>query len=107
MFFRQSGMPAGLVLFALPFIVGLLTGLTVGFVGATFPIIMAMTGGHPEPGAVTFAFASGFAGVMLSPTHLCLALTLRYFKADMAQTYRLMYLPIGLVFCAGLVRLWL
>ncbi|HUJ19532.1 MAG TPA: DUF401 family protein [Nitrospirota bacterium] len=106
-FFRQSGMPSGLVLFTLPFTVGLLTGLTVGFVGATFPIIMAMTGGHPEPGAVTFAFASGFAGVMLSPTHLCLALTLRYFKADMAQTYRLMYLPIGLVFCAGLVRLWL
>ena len=57
-----------------------------------------MTGGHPDPGAVTFAFASGFAGVMLSPTHLCLVLTLQYFKADMAGTYRLLYLPVGLVF---------
>lgn len=105
-FFRQSGLPMTLVLFALPFIVGLLTGLTVGFVGATFPIIMAMTGGNPDLGAVTFAFASGFAGVMLSPTHLCLLLTLQYFKADMAGTYRLLYLPTGLVFLAGLVRLW-
>ncbi len=105
-FFRQSGLPAGVILFTLPFIVGLLTGLTVGFVGATFPIITAMMGGNPDLGAITFAFASGFAGVMLSPTHLCLLLTIRYFNADMARTYRLMYLPVFLVFTAGLVRLW-
>ena len=106
-FFRQSGLPTGIILFALPFIVGLLTGLTVGFVGATFPIITAMMGGHPDPATVTFAFASGFAGVMLSPTHLCLLLTIRYFKADMAGTYRLMYIPVFLVFLVGLVRLWI
>jgi hypothetical protein len=106
-FFRQSGLPTGAVLFALPFIVGLLTGLTVGFVGATFPIITAMLGGQPDPGAITFAFASGFAGVMLSPTHLCYLLTLRYFKADMAGTYRLLYLPVLLVFLVGLARLWI
>ncbi|HSB33750.1 MAG TPA: DUF401 family protein, partial [Nitrospirota bacterium] len=105
-FFRESGLPTGAILFALPFIVGLLTGLTVGFVGATFPIITAMLGGHPDPGAVTFAFASGFAGVMLSPSHLCLLLTIRYFKADTAGTYRLMYVPVLLVFAVGLVRLW-
>jgi hypothetical protein len=101
-FFQQSGLPTAVVLFALPFIVGLLTGLTVGFVGATFPIITAMLGGSPDPGAVTFAFASGFAGVMLSPTHLCLLLTVKYFKADMAGTYRLLYLPVLLVFLVGL-----
>ena len=105
-FFRRSGLPTGAVLFALPFIVGLLTGLTVGFVGATFPIITAMLGGHPDPGSITFAFASGFAGVMLSPSHLCLLLTIRYFKADMAGTYRLLYLPVLLVFAVGLIRLW-
>jgi len=103
-FFTLSGLPMGVVIFALPFIVGLLTGLTVGFVGATFPIITAMLGGHPEPAAVTFAFASGFAGVMLSPTHLCLLLTIKYFKADTAGTYRLMYLPIAIVFLIGLLQ---
>ena len=105
-FFKQSGLPTGAVLFALPFIVGLLTGLTVGFVGATFPIITAMMGGHPDPATVTFAFASGFAGVMLSPTHLCLLLTVKYFKADIAGTYRLMYVPVLLVFLVGLIRFW-
>jgi uncharacterized protein len=106
-FFKKSGLPTGVVLFALPFIVGLLTGLTVGFVGATFPILTAMLGGHPDPASVTFAFASGFAGMMLSPTHLCLVLTIRYFKADMAGTYRFIYLPLLLVFLAGLVRYWM
>ena len=104
-FFKKSGLPTAVVFFALPFTVGLLTGLTVGFVGATFPIIIAMMGGSPDLGAVTFAFASGFAGVMLSPTHLCLLLTVRYFKADMAGTYRLMYLPVLMVFAVGLIRL--
>jgi integral membrane protein (TIGR00529 family) len=106
-FFQQSGLPPLVIVFALPFIVGLLTGITVAFVGATFPIIIAMLGGTPDVGAITFAFASGFAGVMLSPTHLCLLLTIRYFNADMAGTYRLMYLPVLLVFLVGLARLWL
>jgi len=106
-FFQKSGLPVGVVLFALPFIVGLVTGLTVAFVGATFPIIMAMYGNAPDLGAITFAFASGFAGVMLSPTHLCLVLTVQYFKADLAGTYRLMYIPVLLVFLVGLIRLWL
>ncbi len=106
-YFRQSGLPVGFILFALPFIVGLVTGLTVGFVGATFPIIMALLGGYPDLGSLTFAFASGFAGVMLSPTHLCLLLTVRYFKADLAGTYRLLYLPVFLVLCAGLIRFWI
>ena len=106
-FFRESGLPPAAVFFALPFLVGLLTGLTVGFVGSTFPIIVAMTGGHPDPAVITFAFASGFAGVMLSPTHLCLLLTVQYFKADLAGTYRLMYVPVLLVFLVGCLRLWL
>jgi integral membrane protein (TIGR00529 family) len=101
-FFRESGLPPAAIFFALPFLVGLLTGLTVGFVGSTFPIIVAMTGGHPDPGTITFAFASGFAGVMLSPTHLCLLLTVQYFKADLAGTYRLMYVPVLLVFLVGI-----
>ncbi len=100
--FRESGLPPVAIYFALPFLVGLLTGLTVGFVGSTFPIIVAMTGGQPDPGIITFAFASGFAGVMLSPTHLCLLLTVQYFKADLAGTYRLMYVPVLLVFLVGL-----
>jgi integral membrane protein (TIGR00529 family) len=106
-FFHQSGLPMGVVLFALPFIVGLLTGFSAGYVGATFPIIAAMLGPNPDLGSITFAYASGFAGVMLSPTHLCYILTLKYFKADMAGSYRYLYLPVLVVVLVGLIRLWI
>ncbi len=102
--FEASGMPPFIIFLLLPFVVGLLTGLTVAFVGATFPIIVAMTGGHPDPAVITLAFAGGFAGVMLSPTHLCLLLTIRYFHAEIGATYRLLYLPTLLVLLVGIVR---
>ncbi|MFA5072769.1 MAG: DUF401 family protein [Nitrospirota bacterium] len=105
-FFKASGLPSEVVLFALPFFAGLLTGHTVGYVGSTFPILVAMLGGQADVPSMAFAFASGFAGVMLSPTHLCFVLTVKYFKADMAVMYRLLWLPVSLVFLVALIRLW-
>lgn len=86
-FFSEEGIHVLPVLFILPFISGLLTGLTIGFVSSTFPIILGLEGSH-HIGAISFAFASGYVGVFLSPVHLCLVLTREYFKANMAGVYR-------------------
>jgi integral membrane protein (TIGR00529 family) len=85
-FFSAEGIPVLPVLFALPFLSGLLTGLTVGFVGATFPILIGIEGAQNIT-AISFAFAAGYVGVLLSPVHLCLILTREYFKANMAGIY--------------------
>jgi len=85
-FFSQKGVPILPVLFILPFISGLLTGLTVGFVGSTFPIILGLENAQ-NISSISFAFASGYVGVLLSPVHLCLVLTREYFKANMAGIY--------------------
>jgi integral membrane protein (TIGR00529 family) len=85
-FFSENGIPAMPVLFFLPFIYGLLTGLTVGFVGSTFPIILGLENVN-HIGAISFAFASGYVGVLLSPVHLCLVLTREYFKAAVNGVY--------------------
>lgn len=85
-YFVRSGVPIMVVAFVLPFIAGLLTGLTVGFVGATFPLLIAMAG-H-DLSLLSFAFVSGYVGVLLSPVHLCLVLTREYFKADMTGVYK-------------------
>ncbi len=86
-FFAEEGIPILPVLFILPFISGILTGLTIGFVGSTFPIILGLENANTI-GAISFAFASGYIGVLLSPVHLCLLLTKEYFKADMAGIYK-------------------
>ncbi len=86
-YFAYEGIPILPIIFILPFLSGLLTGITVGFVGGTFPIIISLAGGA-HLNEITFAFAAGFVGVLLSPVHLCLVLTREYFKADIWGIYR-------------------
>lgn len=95
------------VVFALPFTVGLLTGLTSAMVGATFPILIPlMPGAHPSLAYVSFAFVSGYAGIMLSPAHLCGTLSAQFFKAEYGHMWRKLLVPafsmvllsLGLVF---------
>ena len=85
--FIEHGIPLVPVFCLLPFLAGLLTGHTVGFVGSTFPLLISI--GDPVPlSLLSLAFASGFVGVLLSPVHLCLILTREYFKADLSGIYR-------------------
>jgi hypothetical protein len=102
-FFIQEGIPVLPVLFLLPFITGLLTGVTVGFVGATFPLIISLTE-NISLIAISFAFASGYLGVLLSPVHVCLLLTKEYFKADFWGIYKLMIPACIIIFCGAIVE---
>ncbi|MBI5741744.1 MAG: DUF401 family protein [Nitrospirae bacterium] len=102
-FFTEKGIPVLPVLFILPFTYGLLTGLTVGFVGGTFPILLGLENTH-HIGAVSFAFASGYTGVLLSPVHLCLVLTREYFKAEMAGVYKKTVMACMLIMAAALME---
>lgn len=105
-FFASSGLPVHFVLFLIPFIAGLMTGLTVGYVGITFPLLLSLMGGNaPSPGLVALAFGSGFAGVMLSPVHLCYVLTCEYFQADIAKVYHRLFVPSALVLAAAVIPL--
>ena len=107
-FFAESGLPTYLILAILPFLAGLMTGLTIAYVGITFPILMPLMGGDAiSPGLLALAFGSGFAGVMLSPVHLCLVLTREYFNADMVRVYHRLWAPSALVLAAALVPLCL
>ncbi|MEK7713717.1 MAG: DUF401 family protein [Deltaproteobacteria bacterium] len=97
------GIPLMPLLVILPFISGLLTGVTVGFVGSTFPLLMHLMPGFPI-GAVSLAFASGFIGVLLSPVHVCLVLTREYFGADMWGIYRKMLPACAILFGVAVIE---
>ncbi|MEW6161702.1 MAG: DUF401 family protein [Nitrospirota bacterium] len=100
--FMKEGIPVFPILFLLPFITGLLTGLTIGFVGSTFPLLLSL--GNTSLSAISFAFASGFLGVLLSPVHICLILTKEYFKADLWGIYKMMIPAVIIVFCGAIVE---
>ena len=100
-FFIEHGIPLVPVFCLLPFLAGLLTGHTVGFVGSTFPLLVSIS--TPTPlSLVSLAFASGFIGVLLSPVHLCLVLTREYFKADLPGIYR-KTIPAGTIVFAAVI----
>jgi len=84
-FFQAAGIPRYFVISFLPFIVGFLTGMTMAAVGIAFPVILPLFDGRLP--LMTFAFMCGFAGVLLTPVHFCLAFTREYFQADWLKLY--------------------
>jgi hypothetical protein len=83
--------PVLIVVVAMPFIAGLITGITIGFVGATFPLLVPLFVGLSPLDFLlhaSLAYVSGYVGMMLSPVHICLLVTKDYFKASLAASYR-------------------
>lgn len=104
---HSYNIPVIVIAMILPFLAGIITGITVGFVGATFPLLVTLvhSSGLEEkiiPYAV-IAFIFGFVGVLLSPVHLCLILTRDYFKTDLMHIYRLLIIPSLLLLLSGIV----
>jgi integral membrane protein (TIGR00529 family) len=94
----QLGVPPLFLLVVLPFSIGLMTGVTIAFVGVAFPILVPIIkGGDNLLVYLMLAYASGYCGVLLSPLHLCLVLTKDYFKAELKKVYRLLWAPVGVV----------
>jgi integral membrane protein (TIGR00529 family) len=102
-FLLQQKIPLLPVICILPFMTGMLTGLTVGFVGSTFPLLISISGGATLA-QISLAFAAGLIGVLLSPVHLCLVLTREYFKADMWGIYKKTIPASALIMAAALIE---
>ncbi|HHV63345.1 MAG TPA: DUF401 family protein [Firmicutes bacterium] len=108
-FLGATGVPPLFLLFILPFLVAFSTGLGVTVPGIAFPLIMGIlnTPGGINLSLAAFAFVSGFVGAMLSPAHLCLVLTVDYFKASFAEVQNSLWAPAIAVELAALVLAFL
>ncbi|HUT62025.1 MAG TPA: DUF401 family protein [Phycisphaerae bacterium] len=84
--------PLVLVVAALPYIAGLVTGLAVGFVGSSFPIVLpliaTLAGEESIRPYVVLAYAFGHLGQMSSPLHVCYIVSNQYFKTPFRAVYR-------------------
>ena len=84
----------------IPFLSGIITGLAIGFVGASFPIVMGLLSNLPPGQLMAYtmiAYASGYMGMLLSPVHICLLVTNEYFSVRMSEAYRFLIRPVFLV----------
>ena len=97
--------PLLIIIALLPFMVGLVAGIAIAFVGGTFPILIPMINAMGETqymiAYIMLAVVCGFAGVLLSPLHLCLVLSNEYFQTRLSSVYRYLWFPcIALVLSA-------
>ncbi len=91
----HAGAGRVLVMFLIPFLIGLLTGVTQSFAGIAFPIFIPIVGvENPDVSKIALLYISGFAGVLLSPVHLCLVLSAQYYGANLARVYRYLLPPV-------------
>ena len=97
------GIPEIVAVVALPMLVGIMSGITVAFVGISFPILLPILApaGVVSPSMVALAYLSGFIGVLFSPLHLCLIFSAEYFKANLGGVYRKLYVPLMALFALG------
>ncbi|MBW2605138.1 MAG: DUF401 family protein [Deltaproteobacteria bacterium] len=107
--------PLMLIAVILPFLVGLITGITIAFVGVTLPILIPLIHSFGQSDFmlqyVMLAIVCGFSGVLLSPLHLCLILSNEYFNTSMGAVYRHLWLLCICLMSSGvayfLVSYWI
>ncbi len=106
-FFSAIGINVWVVLFFIPFLLGFLTGTTTGFIGITFPILMPLMtqGGSLNVSMAMLAYLAGYIGMMVSPMHLCLTVTIEYLNANILKFYKI--LSIHLLILLSLSALYL
>lgn len=98
------GIPVFFVIMLIPFISGITTGIAVGFVGASFPIVASLSGG--DISLLVLAYGCGYMGMILSPVHVCLIVTAAHFGTSAGAAIRNILKPAGAVM-AGTMLLYL
>ena len=106
------GLPFILVIMAIPFLSGMATGLAVGFVGASFPIVFSLLPADAVLmdvlSTVVLAFGFGYMGMILSPVHICLIVSNEHFRTRLLDSLRGLILPaLSMLFCVWCVYLFM
>ena len=89
--------PVSLAIVIIPFISGLVTGLSIGFVGTSFPLIVPLIQSENLLNFLTFAglaYTFGYMGMILSPLHLCFLVSKDYYHASLLKSYRQLIPPV-------------
>jgi integral membrane protein (TIGR00529 family) len=104
-FLGGLGLPVQVMVFALPFFIGVVTGIASAMVGLSFPLLIGFLapGGEVQYHLVALAYYGGMSGVFVTPVHLCFALSKDYFAVSFSKLYKHL-LPV-IICVAGLVFL--
>ena len=95
-----------LLMILLPVVLAILTGMTQSSLAISIPILQTITDFTVRE--VSLVYISAFLGYLGAPTHLCLILTLNYFKSSLFAVYKYL-IPanvVTLMFTVLLYFIW-
>jgi hypothetical protein len=89
-FMVSRSIPALPLCFLITFIIGITTAGEYVYTGTAFPLLSETIGtsSNIKDIFLLISYTGGYLGVMLSPVHLCLVLTLEYYKARYSGVYK-------------------
>jgi integral membrane protein (TIGR00529 family) len=89
-FMVSRSIPALSLCFLITFIIGITTAGEYVYTGTAFPLLSEIIGtsSNIKDIFLLISYTGGYLGVMLSPVHLCLVLTLEYYKARYSGVYK-------------------
>lgn len=92
---NSMGLPHVVILMVLPLLIASVTGISIAFTGITFPLLVPfiVTDGVLDPFALVLAYTSGIIGMLITPIHLCLIMSVEYFRAELSRIYRYIIPP--------------
>ncbi|HQN49250.1 MAG TPA: DUF401 family protein [Caldisericia bacterium] len=90
--------PFFLILFLMPFISAFVTGLTSMGVAISYPIIINLfyPNGNLSYALMGIAYSGAVCGILFSPLHLCLIVTINYFKCELSKIYKNLTISVAL-----------
>jgi uncharacterized protein len=95
---QNIGMPPVVLITGLPLLINFTTGYGASAAGIAFPLLLPyiVTGSGVQYGPLVLAIVSGNVGQLMSPAHLCLVLSVEYFRAKLSRVYRYL-VPLCLI----------
>lgn len=103
------GLPPLIVAFVVPMLVGLVTGTAAAAMALSLPLVAPLFIGLPIEALASgvWMFVGCFSGILLSPMHLCLALTHNYFGASWGALYKALLPSVGVIVVTAVgIVLW-
>ena len=82
----SAAIPTPVVFAILSFIIGMLTGMSQGYISMVMPIAASISFGSIDYAGLAMVF--GCAGQMITPVHLCFTISVDYFKANFFKTLK-------------------
>ncbi len=102
----ESQVPLLLVVLLGAYLIGVLFGHLPGAIGVSFPVLLPLLP-VVNVRTVSLMFVFVFMGYFTSPIHLCIILTIEYFKISLKEFYIRMIKPFFLLITAILIWLFI